>query len=59
MEAARMLRARAPQARPNGMMVRVADAVMGLEGRLVEAVTGMPEPNGVAGTDLIRMSCTA
>lgn len=59
MEAARMLRARAPQARPNGMMVKVADEVMALEGRLVEAVERMPEPRGVTGTDLIRMSCIA
>lgn len=38
-------------------MVGVADEVMGLGGRLV-AVAGMPEPKGVAGTDLIRLSVT-
>ncbi len=55
-EAARMLRARAPQARPNGLMVRLADEVLGLQGRLVAAVEQMPEPRGVAETDLIRIS---
>lgn len=29
------------QARPNGLMVAVADEVMGLDGRLVAAVAGM------------------
>lgn len=58
-EVARMLRQVAPQARPNGLMVQVADDVMGLGGRLVEAVVGMPEPRGVAVTDLVRLSATA
>jgi predicted protein tyrosine phosphatase len=55
-QAARMLRRAAPQARPNGLMVQVADEVMGLEGRLVAAVAGMEGPRGVAVTDLIRLN---
>lgn len=50
-----MLRTRVPKARPNGLMVRVADEVMGQKRRLVAAVEQMPEPRGVTGTDLVRM----
>ena len=55
LEAATMLRATAPQARPNELMCRLADRVLGLEGQLVRAVEAMPVPRGAAGTDLIRI----
>ena len=55
LEAARSLMARALQTRPNGLMVMVADEVMGPERGLVAAVEMMPGPMNVANLDRIRL----
>ena len=44
-EAARLLRQRAPHARPNRRLVHLADRAMGLDGRLIDAVEAIGEGN--------------
>ena len=43
--AARLLRERAPHAKPNRRMIRLADEALGLGGRLADAVDGMGTPD--------------
>lgn len=43
--AARLLRERAPHAKPNRRMIALADRALGLEGRLSNAVAAMGEPD--------------
>jgi predicted protein tyrosine phosphatase len=43
--AARLLRQRAPHAKPNRRMIRLADEALGLRGRLVDAVERMGTPD--------------
>ena len=45
-EVARMLYERAPHICPNRLMVELGDRVLGLDGRLVAALDGMPPPDG-------------
>ncbi len=44
-EAAALLRARAPHAYPNRLMIRLVDEILALDGRLVAAVEAMEEPD--------------
>lgn len=44
-EAARLLRQRAPHAKPNRRMIGFADQALGLGGRLIEAVEAMGDPD--------------
>tara|TARA_R110002167_G_scaffold103658_2_gene268001 strand:+ start:1437 stop:1949 length:513 start_codon:yes stop_codon:yes gene_type:complete len=44
-EAARLLRQRAPHARPNRRIVQLTDRALGLDGRLIDAVDGIGPGN--------------
>ena len=45
-DVARMLYERAPHICPNRLMFELGDRVLGLDGRLVAALDGMPPPDG-------------
>ena len=53
--AARLLRERAPHAKPNRLMIRLADEALGLRGRLSDAVAAMGEPDFTGVGCLVEM----
>ena len=55
LEQALNLRCIAPQAQPNGRLIQLGDEALGAGGRLIQAVSQMPFPSGVARTDLISL----
>ena len=55
LEAALLLRERAPQAYPNELIIGLADQILGCGGNLVSAVDAMPSPDWYPDTDLISL----
>ncbi|MGQ0741492.1 MAG: tyrosine phosphatase family protein [Alphaproteobacteria bacterium] len=55
LDIAKSLRARAPHAHPNRLMIRHADAIMGREGRLIAAVEAMGAPRIVWEGEIVEL----
>ena len=53
--AARLMRERAPHARPNRRMIALADQALGLDGRLSDAVEGMGKPDFATMGNLVAL----
>ncbi|MDE0727883.1 MAG: hypothetical protein OSB82_15625, partial [Alphaproteobacteria bacterium] len=59
LEAAQALRRAAPHARPNRRIIAIADQIMGLDGRLEDAVEAIGPGNYEGGpTPLVELSMT-
>ena len=56
---ARELRAHAPHAQPNRLMIRHADQILGREGRMIAAVEAMGDARVVWDADVVEMTVLA